>query len=69
MIKTGSMCPISGSYLFVKHIDQSPCMLKHDEIVSLERDDIFPLARDCGNPAFWVLMRDDLVDKIKDSMN
>ena len=69
MFKTGNLCPISATYSFVKHTDQSPCMLKHEEKVCLERDDIFPFARDCGNPALWVLMRDDLVDKIKDSTN
>jgi hypothetical protein len=44
-------------------------MLKHRETVSLEQDDTFPPASDCGNSAFWVLIRDDLVDKIKDSMS
>jgi len=59
MFKTGSLCLISATYSFVKHTDHSPCMLKHEETVSLERDDIFPPARVCGNSAYWVLCRED----------
>lgn len=59
MFKTGSMCPISAKYSFVKHTDQSPCMSRHEEIISLERDSIFPPSRTCGNSVYWVLCRED----------
>lgn len=57
------MCPISGYYSFVKHTDVSPCILNHEEVISMKKNDRFPLAKVCGKPAFWVLLRDDLMDK------
>jgi len=65
MYKTGSFCPISGSYSFVKHTDDSGCMLKHKEIIHMEYTKTFPNSKECGNPVFWVYLRDELVDQMK----
>ena len=59
MFKTKSMCLISGNYSFVRHTDQSPCMLKHEEVIYLEKGDVFPTAKECGNSTFWVLCREN----------
>lgn len=59
MFKTGHFCPISSSYTFVKHTDDSACMLKHKEIIYVDAKKNFPPAKECGYPAFWVLLPDD----------
>lgn len=68
MYKTGMLCPIPGFYVFIKHVDDSLCMQKHDEIIQVEKFSRFPPAMSCGNNAFWELRREELVDLTRDKI-
>jgi hypothetical protein len=63
MYKTGNLCPQSGWYSFVKHTDTSICMSKHEEIISLDAFERFPITKECKSDAFWVLLNNELAEK------
>lgn len=58
MHKTDTLCPQSGNYVFVRHVDAVSCGIDHSgERIEVRKFDLFPSVRSCRKSAFWAYAR------------
>ena len=57
--KTGNVCPTTGEYVYSGHTGSCTCSPTSEErVIPLERGEIFPPIKSCGNGAYWKLLRE-----------
>ena len=57
--KTGEICPTTGQYGYVRHIESCGCSPTQEErVIPLEKGERFPPIKSCGNGAYWKLLRE-----------